>query len=110
MTRRRRARAASWDTATPTTRSRTAVVMSAELRIVNRSKGTVKKKSNQAAADTAARAPATRFPIAATATTTTTRRRATLVWGQLARNGRRTAAAAGGAASAAARAARSLVR
>src|SRR3984957_979706 len=61
-------------------------------------------------ADTAASAPATRLPIAATATTTTTSSKATLEFGQAARNGSNTAAAANGAATATATAARPVVR
>ena len=70
----------------------------------------MKKKSNQTAAPIAAIAPATRFPIAATATTTTTSSSATFVFDQLPRQGSRIAAAASGATTAAAIAAQSLVR
>jgi hypothetical protein len=47
---RRLAQAASCDTATPTTSSNTNMLTSAELRIVNRLYGRVKKKSNQTVA------------------------------------------------------------
>ena len=56
----------------------------------------MKKKSNQANADTAARTPAVRLPSTATATTATTRSRATFVFDQLARQGSRMAATASG--------------
>ena len=70
----------------------------------------MKKKSNQANADTAASAPAARLPMAATATTTTTRSRATFVFDQLARQGSRMAATASGASSPASSAVRSRDR
>jgi hypothetical protein len=70
----------------------------------------VKKKSNQTAADTAATAPSTLFPIAATATITTTSSSATFVFDQATLNGSRIPAAPSGPASAAATAARSRVR
>ena len=107
---RRRTRAASCDTAMPTMNNTANVVTSDDVRMVNRPYGTVKKKSNQIAAQTAARAPASPLPIAATATTTTTRSSATSVSAQLARQGTRMAAAARGNARAATIATRSLVR
>ena len=67
--------------------------------MVNRSYGTVRKKSNHAAADTAATIPAGRCPAAATATTTRISASAASVFGRLARNGTRTAASASGAAT-----------
>ena len=82
---RRRTRAASCDTAMPTMNNTANVVTSAEVRMVNRPYGTVKKRSKQIAAQIAARAPASPLPIAATATTTTTRNSATSVSAQVAR-------------------------
>lgn len=78
--------------------------------MVNRSYGTVRKKSNQTAADRAASAPARRLPMAATATTTTTRTRAAFVFEKLPRNGTSTAATASGATTAATIAVLSRVR
>ena len=73
--------------------------MSARRVMANCSYGRVRKKSNQAAAETAARIPASRYPFAATATTTRIRARAASVLGKLPRNGTRIAASASGAAS-----------
>ena len=69
----------------------------------------MKKKSNQAAAPSAASTPAVRLPITATATTTTTSSSATFVLDQLPRHGSKITAAASGAATAAAIATLSLV-
>ena len=81
------------------TSNSTVVSISARLLMANRSYGRVRKKSNHAAAETAARIPASRYPLAATATTTRIRARAASVLGKLPRNGTRSAASASGATS-----------
>nr|WP_306454470.1 hypothetical protein [Streptomyces sp. TLI_235] len=61
------------------------------------------RNRKQTAAPTAATAPASRWPSAATATTTTTSSRATLVLAMLSRNGSSTALSSTGAAASASR-------
>ncbi len=70
----------------------------------------MKKKSNHSAADTAATAPATRLPRAATATTTATMINATLVFGTPSRNGSSTSDTTSGATSASSSTMRSVPR
>ena len=57
----------------------------------------MRKKSNHTATDSAARIPASRYPLAATATTTRIMASAASVFGMLDRNGTRIAASATGA-------------
>src|SRR5262245_9165123 len=100
MTRSRRTRTASWETASPTMSSSTVVSTSARSVIEKRWYGWVKNKSNHAAAESAAIAPAMRRPLAATATTTMTSSKATLVLEKSDRHGSNTSETSSGATTA----------
>jgi hypothetical protein len=64
-------------------------------------KGSVRKKSNQENADTAATTAAVRIPVAAAATTISTSPSAALVFATLSRNSANTAQASSGTSAAA---------
>jgi hypothetical protein len=83
-------------TAAPISTSSTVSSTSSLLLIVNVLYGTVRKKSNHTALETAASTPASRMPNAATATITTTSSRAAFALSKLSRNGVSSAQTAGG--------------
>jgi hypothetical protein len=98
----RRPQMAIWVTAAPITTNRMVVSMSSRFAIVSRLYGTVRKKSNHTALDTAAITPAGRIPKEATATMTSTSSKAAFALSKLCRNGTNTAETINGTNTAAA--------